>query len=93
MYLPGILLLANLLNWFWVIPVSQRSANSHMNSGPFIGTVYYVLAAVLFVLGSTISIRRNNIQFFLWFLALVGTFIYWGYKLHSLYCQGCANSG
>jgi hypothetical protein len=92
-YLLTIILATNCLTYFFLIPYSQKTANSHMNSGPFFGTTYFILSAIALFLAINISIKHKNIKLFFIFIGLVVTFIYWGYKLHSIYCQGCANSG
>jgi hypothetical protein len=81
-----------ILTYFLVLPYAQRTANSHMNIGPFLGTIYYIfsLAALQF---SIRAIMRKDVTLFLLFVGAMTMFIYWGYRLHSLYCLGCANSG
>jgi len=92
-YLLIMILLTNCLTWLLLMPYSQKTANSHINSGPLFGTLYYVFAAITLIFGINISIKQNDIKLFLISIALGGTFTYWGYNFHSLYCQGCENSG
>ena len=92
-YILTLVVLTNCLTYFLLMPYSQKAANSHMNSGSFFGTTFYIISAISLILAINVTRKQNNIKIFLILLVLGGTCFYWGYKLHSVYCQGCANSG
>ncbi|MDB5256788.1 MAG: hypothetical protein JWM14_1483 [Chitinophagaceae bacterium] len=79
--------------YFLLLPYVQQTANSHLNAGPFYGTISYLLSIISLVTGLSISVKYKSVKFLLFFFLLSGTFCYWGYKLCSLYCEGCMNSG
>lgn len=88
-----IILAINCLSFFFLMPYSQKSANSHMPGGDFFGVAYYALSIIALILGINISIRQNNTKLFFLFITLTCTFVYWGYKIQFLDCQACANGG
>jgi len=88
-----VVLLFNFISFEIVLPHAQSTANSHMSEGPFIGTIYFIIAAslILFFI-SRLSTKTNHVFAFS-ILFLSTTFIYWGYKLFHLYCEGCMACG
>lgn len=87
------ILAVNLVSAFLLLPYAQQTANSHMNEGSFIGTIYYIISVSIAVAGITALASHKNKNQFLLFLVFSATLAYWGYRLHSLYCLGCANGG
>ena len=92
-YILSVILAVNLLTAFLILPYAQKTANSHMNNGPFLGTIFYIISGIIILLGLNILIKQKGIKVFLLLLVFALTLIYWGYKLYHLYCLGCANSG
>lgn len=88
-FLIGTIACINLWIYFTVLPYAQCTANSHMNIGPLLSFVVYTIAIILLCI-FTLYFKRKNI-YVLAILALC--LMYWGYRLDSLYCIGCANSG
>jgi hypothetical protein len=83
----------SLLTYFLLLPYSQKTANSHMNLGPLFGEIYYMISALMLLIGLNLLMKHKDIKVFILLLVFSGTLIYWGYRLHSLYCLGCANGG
>jgi hypothetical protein len=46
-YLSLITIAVNLLTYFSLVPYVQTTANSHMNSGAFFGTSYYLISGLI----------------------------------------------
>ena len=88
-----VILPVNLLTAFLILPYAQNTANSHMNSGPFFGVLFYIISAIIILLAVYILISHKDIKLFLLFLVFAFTVIFWGYRLCHLYCLGCATSG
>jgi hypothetical protein len=90
-YILTTILAVNLLTFVWLLPYAQKTANSHMNSGPFLGTTLYFISGILLFLGLNGLIQHRDYRFFI--LLFIFALTFWGYKLHSLMCLGCLNSG
>lgn len=87
------LVAVTLLTHFWMIPYAQKSANSHMNDGPFLGVVYVLLAFSTLVFAiKSYQKRRSTVELILQLLLMV-VFIGFGYQLYSLDCLTCASMG
>ncbi len=71
---------------------AQKTANRHMNSGPFLGTILYIISVVLFLFGLIELVRKRDNKFFALLLFFSTSLAFWGYKLHSLICLRCLNS-
>lgn len=82
------ILTINLLTCFVLLPYAQKTANSHMNIGPFAGTIYFILAGLVIVV--FMSKRNFSMKLILGVVLLATTCIYWGVRLHSLHCVSCA---
>jgi hypothetical protein len=76
-----------------VLPFAQLTANSHRNAGPFIGTIYFIIAAFLVLFFISRLPAKTNPVFLFGALFFITTFIFWGYKLFHLYCEGCMACG
>jgi hypothetical protein len=83
----------NLLTYFFLIPFVQKTANSHINSGPFIGTSYYILAGVMLLFGLNELIRRKNHQRFIILFIFAMSLSIWAYKLRAIECLSCLLNG
>jgi hypothetical protein len=83
----------NLLTYFFLLPYAQKTANSHMNNGPFFGTTLYFISGLMFLFGLKDLARQKDYKIFILLLVFVATLAFWGYRLHSLMCLGCLNSG
>ena len=92
-YLIIIIILLNLLTYFSLIPYVQKTANSHMNSGPFFGMIYYILAGVMLLFGLNELIKRKNTQGFILLFIFAVSLAIWGYKLHVTMCLSCLLNG
>ena len=83
----------NILIYVLILPYAQKTANSHINAGPFFGAIFYFASAVLLIIGLYGLFSDKNYKlFFLYFMFAI-TLILWGFKFHSLMCLGCLNSG
>lgn len=85
--------LLHLYLWLILLPYAQKTANSHINSGPFwakslsfIGTIWTIIAIGRFIQ------KRDGLELIL-ALITVGSLSFWIYKLSHLMCQACLNSG
>lgn len=76
-----------------VLPYAQMTANSHMNNGPFLGAILFVFAGLLIFIGLIDGVKQKDFKLFLWILGFALTLTFWGFKLNSLMCLGCLNSG
>lgn len=83
----------NMLTLFVILPYGQQTANSHMNNGPFLGIVYFILAALTTILAANFLTKHRDKKIGLGVLLIILTFVIWGLKLYSLYCIPCAKSG
>ncbi|MDQ3111470.1 MAG: hypothetical protein M3R17_16405 [Bacteroidota bacterium] len=82
----------NVLTYFLVLPFAQKTANSHMGNGPLLGIIYCILAFCTILL-SIRSLKQKDVLLFFLFVLLTAALIYWGTRLHSLYCLECTSSG
>lgn len=92
-YLFTIILILNILIYSIVFPYAQMTANSHMNNGPFIGAIFYIFSGILTFIGLIDCVKQKDVKLFLWIFVFALTLTFWGYKLNSIICQGCLNSG
>lgn len=83
----------NVFSWLLLMPSVQKTANCHMNQGPLWGTIYYVISGLLFIYFIKNQLKNTSTTRIIFFVLLISTFIFWGYKLHSIYCLGCASGG
>ncbi len=87
------IIVANLLTYFMFLPAAQSAADSHMNSGPFFGTVFYLVSVILSLFGLNALVRQRDYKSFILLLFFAATLTFWGYRIHSLICLGCFNCG
>jgi hypothetical protein len=92
-YISMIMVATNLLTYFLLIPYVQKTANSHINSGPFFGTSYYILAGLLLLFGLNELIKRKNYQRFILLFIFAISLSIWAYKLHAIECLSCLLNG
>lgn len=92
-YLLSAVLAFNLGSQFLVLSQAQQSANSHVNMGPMLGTLYFILACGCALLAAVSLFRYRAYYRAALFLLLNGSLIFWGFRLLTLYCEGCALSG
>lgn len=92
-YIFTIILILNVLIYSIVLPYAQKTANSHMNNGPFIGAILYIFAVLLTFIGLIDCVKQKNFKLFLWIFIFELTLTFWGHRLNSLVCLGCLNSG
>src|SRR5688572_20062595 len=92
-YIFSTFIIVNVLTYFLVLPYAQKTANTHMNNGPFFGIIYYSISAFVLVFCINNLLTNRNFKKLLILLLFSVTFIYWGYRLYLLYCLGCANGG
>jgi hypothetical protein len=85
-----LLLLINGFTCLLLLPYIQQTANSHVNAGPGIAILYYIIGTILLLVSIRWYIRMNNVTLFVLHLLIVATFIRWGYILSSIYCMKCA---
>jgi asparagine N-glycosylation enzyme membrane subunit Stt3 len=88
-----ILIATNFLIYFILLPYAQNTANSHMNAGPFFGKIAFSFAFLTFIYSAIDYLKKKNLKSLFIILLIVTSLIYWGFRLQSLYCLGCANSG
>ena len=88
-----IMISVNLLTYFLLIPYVQKTANSHINSGPFFGTSYYIFSGILVIFGINELIRRKNHQRFILLFIFAISLSIWAYKLHAIECLSCLLNG
>ena len=86
-------LIVNLLTLTLLLPYAQKTANSHMDSGPFFGWSYYIFAVLTFVIGIKYFEKTRDKIFLTTMILLLFSFLYLGHKLNSLQCIVCLNSG
>jgi hypothetical protein len=92
-YILATIIAVNLLTFFLLLPYAQKTANSHMNSGPFFGTTLYFISGLLVLFGLNSLVRQSDYKLFILLMVFAATLTFWGYRLHSLMCLGCLNSG
>ena len=92
-YILIIMVAMNLLTYFFLVPYVQKTANSHMNSGPFFGTSYYILAGVMLLFGLNELIRRKSDQHFILLFIFAVSLTIWAFKLHATMCLSCLLNG
>lgn len=83
----------NSLTLLCVIPYAQRTANAHMNAGPFLGIVYILISLVIFLYGINYLVKTRNFAAFIMMCLIIVTLCYWSIKLYNLFCLACAVSG
>ncbi|MFZ4799271.1 MAG: hypothetical protein ACOYMA_17360 [Bacteroidia bacterium] len=92
-YILAIIIILNVLIYSLVLPYAQKTANNHMNIGPFLGAILYVFAVLLTFIGLIDCVKQKDFKLFLWIFVFALTLTFWGYRLNSLVCLGCLNSG
>ncbi len=86
-----ILLVAiNLLIYFFLLPYTQRTVNGHMDAGPAFSLILYVLSISILILSIKKYLKDKNLKIITISFLLIISLIYWGIKLSSLECSGCA---
>ena len=93
LYILTTIISVNLLTYFLLLPYAQKTANSHMDNGPFFGTIFYFVAGLLSFVGLIHVVRQKDYKLFLLLIVFASTLTFWGFRLHSLLCLGCLNSG
>ena len=86
-----VFLIINLLSYSIILPFAQFSVNGHMNAGRFTGAIYFAIA-IASILFFNSSAKRSTVSRFT-ILISTSAFIYWGWKLFHLHCEGCMISG
>jgi len=59
-YLTLITIAVNLLTYFSLVPYVQTTANSHMNSGAFFGTSYFLISGLLLVFALNRLLKQKD---------------------------------
>jgi hypothetical protein len=88
-----LVLSVNLLSALLVFPYLQKAANSHMNDGQFFSFFYYGLTGLSMFFAVKMHLLKKHRTLVIGFIFFALTFVYWGYRLYSLQCLGCLNSG
>ena len=73
-----IILLFNVLIYYFLIPYVQQDANSHMNSGPFFSVIFYILAITIITYAIIENWKYKNKTNAIELVFLALSFIYWG---------------
>ena len=81
----------NLLSWLLLLPYAQEQVNRHLDVGAPLGGFYFALSAVCLVFAVRFWRFRKEIACV--FILSVVMCVFWGVRLHSLYCLGCADGG
>jgi hypothetical protein len=92
-FLVTTLIAVNVLIGLLLFPYAQKTANSHVNSGPFFATTLFIISGLLFLFGLSRLLRQSDYKLFGILLVFATTLTFWGIKLQNLLCQGCLNSG
>ena len=64
-YLTLITIAVNLLTYFSLVPYVQTTANSHMNSGAFFGTSYYLISGLLLIFALNRLLKQKDYKLFI----------------------------
>ncbi|HTF81434.1 MAG TPA: hypothetical protein VL947_06910 [Cytophagales bacterium] len=88
-YILTAFLAINLFTYFIAAPYAQTTANSHINNGPALGNMYFLLSIATFIIFATVLRYTRNIRLLAGLLLVCISILYWGYRLHSIYCLGC----
>ena len=80
----------SLLTQFLLLPVAQASVNGHWSpsDGELIGLAY-LLFAVFCLIKMAFAVKNKDIILMFLHLMFVITFVYWTYRLWTLYCIFC----
>lgn len=79
----------NMMAAIVIIPYAQRTANSHMDSGPAIGASLTLGGLLFLVLEIQRFIkRRQRVDLVVAFVAFA-SILYWSYTLMNLECEKC----
>ena len=87
------MIVVNLFCYFRLLPYAQKTANSHMNTGPFFGTILYLITGILLVFVYKGLFRQSDNKFFISLLVFASTLFFWACKLYFLMCLPCVNGG
>jgi hypothetical protein len=87
------LLTINLIIYFFLLPYTQKTANSHINAGPIFGIILYLISTSIIIYSTIKYYRKKELIETLIVILIALSLIYWGIQLRSLFCEGCMNSG
>jgi hypothetical protein len=95
-YLLAIILLTvNIIIYFFLLPYTQSTVNSHMSVGEIFSIFLYCIAiSILFFVYTRIKYyyKKKPIEALILILIAL-SLIFWGVILRELFCEGCMNCG
>lgn len=89
-----ILLMVNLIIYFFLLPYTQSTANDHMSVGEIFSIIFYCISiSILFFVYTRIKYyyKKKSIEALILILIAL-SLIFWGVILRELFCEACMNS-
>ena len=85
-----IIVAINLLIYFFLLPYTQGTVNGHMDAGPAFSLILYVLSISILIVSVRRYLQNKNLKIITISFLLIINLVYWGIRLTSLECSGCA---
>jgi hypothetical protein len=78
---------------FLLLAWVQKDANSHMNSRPLFGKILNCISGLLILIELKKMIQKRDFKSLIINIFCASFLFYWGFRLCSIVCLTCLNSG